>query len=97
MELYGTLDWYDVQKECIAHSWYTHGTCDDYDKLAENVERHNHNVNLADGKNAWYALTSFADDIKAHSDTEYSVDDIAQVLLSRVYWRFIDPVAVGLR
>lgn len=89
MKLFGAVHWYDVARACIDHGWYTHGTNNDYAKLAENVMSH-YDVNLADENNAWYVLTSFADDIKVHSETEYSVEDIAQVLLNCVCWRFVD-------
>lgn len=89
MKLMGRLYWDDVHCACMAHEWYALGTMVEYRKFVEDVAAHC-TVNLAEGENACYALTAFADNIKRHSDIDYEVEDIAQVLLRKVTFYFVE-------
>lgn len=72
------LDWHDIQRLCIERSWYTCGTSEDFKKLQDSVwgfcEEHLEEPELI------RFLQRTAEDIKAHSDTEYEVADIMTAL-----------------
>lgn len=89
MKLWGRLDWDDVRGACIAHEWYTCGTSGEYQKLRDYVNSWRE-VNLAENENAWDMCEGCAMDIKARSNTGYGVEDIAQTLLRKVNFYFVE-------
>lgn len=70
------LDWYAVQGLCIERNWYTLGTNDEYSTLQDMVNM----LDLFDGWLWVKHLQDIAEDIKAHSDTDYEVADIMTAL-----------------
>lgn len=76
------LYWVDVKAECVRHDWYTRGTNAEYEKLQRYIwdnagDLHNIAENRAE------VLQHIAEDILAHSDTEYSLLDIMTCLAGK--------------
>lgn len=70
------LDWDDVQNLCIKRNWYTHGTHTEFMTLQEKVWV----LEFFEDENWVGMLQDIAEDIKAHSDTEYDVPEIMTAL-----------------
>lgn len=72
------LDWNDVQGICIERNWYTCGTNEEFSTLQQAVWALD---NLNGDSCLWLCgLQRIAEDIKAHSETEYEVADIMTAL-----------------
>lgn len=56
----------DLRSLCIKHDWYTHGNNEEYSALLDMTGLEMTTLNLV----------KIAEDIKAHSDTEYEITSI---------------------
>lgn len=72
----------DVRKKCIENNWYTRGDIESYDKLLtfiSNIEYVTINT-----------IKFVARDIKAHSNTDYSVESIMFIISNQCCSRFYE-------
>lgn len=84
------LYWPEIQSECIKHDWYTRGTNAEFYKLQDYVwDNAGDRNNLTPVKYA-EVLQHIAEDILAHSRTEYSLADIMTVLAEKCFRYFVD-------
>lgn len=64
---------YDLRALCIKQNWYTEGTEEEYGKLLIQKAAHKSNINIDD-------IVEIAEDIKEHSETLYTVEDIMSIV-----------------
>lgn len=70
----------DVRQMCITHEYYTKGDCAAYERMFKLFERpFSHGGNISPER-----LMYIAEDIKVHSDTEDSEEDILLSLVNLI-------------
>ena len=81
------LDSEDVRQVCINHNYYTRGTCEEY---AEMFKMLDYETPLAKHNITSSRLTMIARDIKEHSVTDDTVDEIMENLVVHIRCYLID-------
>ena len=70
-----------VRQVCISHNYYTRGTCRDYDKMFSIL---NYKTKVSGSNISPLRLEEIAEDIKIHSNTEDTVEDIMSNLVDYI-------------
>ena len=77
----------DVREVCIRHDYYTAGDCEEYTNMFNMLDKESHasksNINSL-------RLEKIATDIKEHSVTDDSVEDIMENLVCHIRCTLID-------
>ena len=81
------LDKSDVRQVCINHNYYTAGTCEEY---AEMFKMLDYETPLAKHNITPYRLQLIATDIKEHSVTNDTVEDIMENLVVHIRCCLVD-------
>lgn len=68
-----TLSPESVRQVCISHNYYTRGTCKDYEEMFSILD---YKTKLSGSNISSLRLEEIAEDIKIHSNTEDTVEDI---------------------
>lgn len=71
----------DVRMVCIDHNYYTCGDNEEYGNMFSMLDM---KIGAAHSNINGYRLQMIAEDIKAHSDTEETVEDIVWALSSKI-------------
>ena len=70
----------DVRRLCIEKNWYTRGDCEEYNKVLKLSNCEDVTTDL---------IVKIAEDIKAHSNTEYDVENIC-FEIARICYSFFE-------
>ncbi len=82
-----SLSVYDVRRVCIEHDYYTRGDNKAYEEMFRMLD----NKSRVTGSNiSAYRLEMIAEDIKAHSNTEDTVEDIMSALAVHINVSFFN-------
>lgn len=72
----------DVRQTCIQYQWFTRGDCKAYERMLDMVEgepsRYTGSTISCD------RLEDIADEIRIHSDTDYTTLEIMEILATKV-------------